>query len=158
MELKFDKSTINGLLDKAEPGLAALGFTVGATGEDIAFAQASGTWDAYTLEQKIKLVLNKLVVRTTGQKIFQDVATGGQFTFNPMGFLNKFLAIWVAGGVYEAFGLPHHTTVTKITGPLGFWGAVGGLFDPPINNQIPLNRTPPPRISAGVQGNGSWYR
>lgn len=133
-------SDANKLLDKVEFPIGAIGFTLGVAGEDIKFAQDSGTWDAMSTEEKGKLVLGKTIARTTGVKLFPEtIGTGQGFSFNPTGFLNKGLAIWAGSWLYGELGLPHASTVKKIGIPLGTGWTFGGLFDPPPQQQ---GRTP----------------
>lgn len=133
--------------------IGAIGFVAGVTAEDIKFAMDSGTWDALNTEDKGKLVIGKLIARTTGQKTFTEViGTGQGFSFNPTGFINKGLAIWAGSWLYGELGLPHASTVKKIGLPLGQGWTLGGFFDPPLNQNNRVNQSRRIRTGQTVSG------
>ena len=91
---------------------------------------------------KAKIFSNIVLGRLTGMTPFKSGNLYGSedipFTINPNGLVNKWTGLGVAGLIYKNVPLikqlPQKSKVGAVSKRLLLGGAIGGLFDPPMNS------------------------
>ena len=90
---------------------------------------------------KAKIFSNIVLGRLTGMTPFKSGNLYGSedipFTINPNGLVNKWTGLGVAGLIYKNLPikqLPQKSKVGAVSKRLLLGGAIGGLFDPPMNS------------------------
>ena len=135
------KSLGNSLYKLAKNASGYLAFASQLTAKDYSDLNATTSYKNEDIATKAKIFANIVTGRLTGIHAFKGANLYGsdeiQFTINPSGVVNKFTGLGVAGLIYKNLPmkqLPQKSKVGAVAKNLLVGGALGGLFDPPMNS------------------------
>jgi len=135
------KSLGNSLYKLAKNASGYLAFASQLTAKDYSDLNATTSYKNEDIATKAKIFANIVTGRLTGIHAFKGANLYGSdeipFTINPSGVVNKFTGLGVAGLIYKNLPmkqLPQKSKVGAVAKNLLVGGALGGLFDPPMNS------------------------
>jgi len=135
------KSLGNSIYKLAKNASGYLAFASQLTAKDYSDLNATSSYKNEDIATKAKIFANIVTGRLTGVHAFKGDNLYGSdqipFTVNPSGVINKFTGLGVAGLIYKNLPmkqLPQKSKVGAISKNLLLGGAIGGLFDPPMNS------------------------
>ena len=155
------KSLGNSMYKLAKNASGYLAFFSQLTAKDYSDLNATSSYKNEDMITKLKVASNIVTGRLTGVHAFKGDNLYGSdqipFTVNPSGVINKFTGLGVAGLIYKNLPmkqLPQKSKVGAISKNLLLGGAIGGLFDPPMNSN-PHSKTmaSSPKVLGVVQQN-----
>ena len=135
------KSLGNSMYKLAKNASGYLAFFSQLTAKDYSDLNSTSSYKNEDMATKLKIASNIVTGRLTGLHAFKGDNLYGSdqipFTINPSGLVNKFTGLGVAGLIYKNLPmkqLPQKSKVGAISKNLLLGGAIGGLFDPPMNS------------------------
>ena len=118
-----------------------LAFASQLTAKDYSDLNGQASYKNEDIATKAKIFANIVTGRLTGIHAFKGDNLYGSddipFTVNPSGLVNKFTGLGVAGLIYKNLpikALPQKSKVGAVAKRVLLGGAIGGLFDPPMNS------------------------
>ena len=146
---KSVKSIVRSGVDKLA---APVAFWQQLSDKDYQVLNAKSEYVSSDYVSKLKVAANILTGSMTGKVLFSEhydptkgttnskgESTEGQPRINPMGIINKWVGIGIAGKIYGTVGknmkLPESRSINKVANKIIFGGIVGGFFDPPNPHQ-----------------------
>ena len=131
----------NSIYKLAKGASGYLAFASQLTAKDYSDLNATSSYKNEDIATKAKIFANIVTGRLTGVHAFKGDNLYGSdqipFTINPSGVVNKFTGLGVASLIYKNLPmkqLPQKSKVGAIGKNLLLGGAIGGLFDPPMNS------------------------
>ena len=155
------KSLGNSMYKLAKNASGYLAFASQLTAKDYSDLNATSSYKNEDIATKAKIFANIVTGRLTGLHAFKGDNLYGSdqipFTINPSGVVNKFTGLGVAGLIYKNLKieqLPQKQKVGAVAKNLLVGGALGGLFDPPMNgNSQSKTMASSPKVLGVVQQN-----
>ena len=155
------KSLGNSMYKLAKNASGYLAFASQLTAKDYSDLNATSSYKNEDIATKAKIFANIVTGRLTGLHAFKGDNLYGSdeipFTVNPSGVVNKFTGLGVAGLIYKNLNikqLPQKQKVGAVAKNLLVGGALGGLFDPPMNsNSQSTTMASSPKVLGVVQQN-----
>ena len=155
------KSLGNSMYKLAKNASGYLAFASQLTAKDYSDLNATSSYKNEDIATKAKIFTNIVTGRLTGLHAFKGDNLYGSdqipFTVNPSGVVNKFTGLGVAGLIYKNLNikqLPQKQKVGAVAKNLLVGGALGGLFDPPMNsNSQSKTMASSPKVLGVVQQN-----
>ena len=155
------KSLGNSMYKLAKNASGYLAFGSQITAKDYSDLNATSSYKNEDIATKAKIFANIVTGRLTGLHAFKGDNLYGSdeipFTVNPSGVVNKFTGLGVAGLIYKNLNikqLPQKQKVGAVAKNLLVGGALGGLFDPPMNsNSQSTTMASSPKVLGVVQQN-----
>ena len=155
------KSLGNSMYKLAKNASGYLAFASQLTAKDYSDLNATSSYKNEDIATKAKIFANIVTGRLTGLHAFKGDNLYGSdeipFTVNPSGVVNKFTGLGVAGLIYKNLNikqLPQKQKVGAVAKNLLVGGALGGLFDPPMNsNSQSKTMASSPKVLGVVQQN-----
>ena len=155
------KSLGNSMYKLAKNASGYLAFASQLTAKDYSDLNATSSYKNEDIATKAKIFANIVTGRLTGLHAFKGDNLYGSdqipFTVNPSGVVNKFTGLGVAGLIYKNLNikqLPQKQKVGAVAKNLLVGGALGGLFDPPMNgNSNSKTVASSPKVLGVVQQN-----
>ena len=118
-----------------------LAFASQLTAKDYSDLNSQASYKNEDIATKAKIFANIVTGRLTGIHAFKGDNLYGSddipFTVNPSGLVNRFTGLGVAGLIYKNLPikqLPQKSKVGAVAKRVLLGGAIGGLFDPPMNS------------------------
>ena len=155
------KSLGNSMYKLAKNASGYLAFASQLTAKDYSDLNATTSYKNEDIATKAKIFANIVTGRLTGIHAFKGDNLYGSdqipFTVNPSGVVNRFTGLGVAGLIYKNLNikqLPQKQKVGAVAKNLLVGGALGGLFDPPMNgNSNSKTMASSPKVLGVVQQN-----
>ena len=155
------KSLGNSMYKLAKNASGYLAFASQLTAKDYSDLNSTSSYKNEDIATKAKIFANIVTGRLTGLHAFKGDNLYGSdqipFTINPSGVVNKFTGLGVAGLIYKNLKieqLPQKQKVGAVAKNLLVGGALGGLFDPPMNgNSQSKTMASSPKVLGVVQQN-----
>ena len=155
------KSLGNSMYKLAKNASGYLAFASQLTAKDYSDLNSTSSYKNEDIATKAKIFANIVTGRLTGLHAFKGDNLYGSaqipFTINPSGVVNKFTGHGVAGLIYKNLKieqLPQKQKVGAVAKNLLVGGALGGLFDPPMNgNSQSKTMASSPKVLGVVQQN-----
>ena len=155
------KSLGNSMYKLAKNASGYLAFASQLTAKDYSDLNSTSSYKNEDIATKAKIFANIVTGRLTGLHAFKGDNLYGSdqipFTVNPSGVVNKFTGLGVAGLIYKNLKieqLPQKQKVGAVAKNLLVGGALGGLFDPPMNgNSQSKTMASSPKVLGVVQQN-----
>lgn len=155
------KSLGNSMYKLAKNASGYLAFASQLTAKDYSDLNSTSSYKNEDIATKAKIFANIVTGRLTGLHAFKGDNLYGSdeipFTVNPSGVVNKFTGLGVAGLIYKNLNikqLPQKQKVGAVAKNLLVGGALGGLFDPPMNsNSQSTTMASSPKVLGVVQQN-----